>query len=148
MLHLSNLLPLARHHTTWYRSYYTIVPLTPKRRRFPYSHALTDRLIRTLSEMLPNSCNIFTISQKFIICLHHFKLRLIDAVKVLSTTKLIRARLGLSWTIYANVDSPNLGFAYPVPNFPFQRHTYFHFIFMSDRASIIEDKNRIRRYSK
>ena len=42
--------------TTWYRSYHTIVPLTPKRRSFPKPHALTDWLIRTLAEMLPNSC--------------------------------------------------------------------------------------------
>ena len=41
---------------TWYRSYYTIVPLTPKRKSFPNSHALTDWLTRTLAEMLPNSC--------------------------------------------------------------------------------------------
>ena len=34
------------------QSYYTIVPLTPKRRSFPNSHALTDWLIRTLAEML------------------------------------------------------------------------------------------------
>ena len=29
-----------------------------------------------------------------------------------STKKLILARLGVSWTIYVNVDSPNLGFPY------------------------------------
>ena len=38
--------------TAWYRSYYTIVPLTPKRRSFPKSHALLDWLIRTLEKML------------------------------------------------------------------------------------------------
>ena len=32
--------------------------------------------------------------------------------KVLSTEKLIYARLGVSRTIYVNVDSPNLGFTY------------------------------------
>ena len=32
-----------------------IVPLTLKRKSLPYSHALTDWLIRTLAEMLPNS---------------------------------------------------------------------------------------------
>ena len=29
-----------------------------------------------------------------------------------STKKLILARLGVSWTIYVNVDSPNQGFPY------------------------------------
>ena len=33
-------------------------------------------------------------------------------LKVLSTNKLIKARLGVSRTIYVNVDSPNLGFTY------------------------------------
>ena len=33
-------------------------------------------------------------------------------LKVLSTKKLILARLGVSRTIYGNVDSPNLGFTY------------------------------------
>ena len=33
-------------------------------------------------------------------------------LKVLSTEKLIWARLGVSRTIYVNVDSPNLGFPY------------------------------------
>ena len=33
-------------------------------------------------------------------------------LKVLSTKKLIWARLGVSGTSYVNVDSPNLGFTY------------------------------------
>ena len=33
-------------------------------------------------------------------------------LKVPSTEKLIWTRLGVSWPIYANVDSPNLGFPY------------------------------------
>ena len=33
-------------------------------------------------------------------------------LKVLSTKKLILARLGVSTPIYVNVDSPNLGFPY------------------------------------
>ena len=33
-------------------------------------------------------------------------------LKVPSTEKLIKARLGVSRTIYINVDSPNLGFSY------------------------------------
>ena len=33
-------------------------------------------------------------------------------LKYLSTKKLIWARLGVSRTIYVNVDSPNLGFTY------------------------------------
>ena len=33
-------------------------------------------------------------------------------LKVPSTKKLIQARLGVSRTIYVNVDSPNLGFTY------------------------------------
>ena len=33
-------------------------------------------------------------------------------LKVPSTKKLIQARLGVSGTIYVNVDSPNLGFPY------------------------------------
>ena len=33
-------------------------------------------------------------------------------LKVCSTEKLILARLGVSRTIYVNVDSPNLGFPY------------------------------------
>ena len=33
-------------------------------------------------------------------------------IKVLSTRKLTQARLGVSRTIYVNVDSPNLGFPY------------------------------------
>ena len=33
-------------------------------------------------------------------------------LKVLSTEKFIKARLGVSRTIYVNVDSPNLGFPY------------------------------------
>ena len=38
-------------------------------------------------------------------------------LKILSTKKLIQARLGVSRTIYVNVDSPNLG----VPYFNFLR---------------------------
>ena len=37
-----------------------------------------------------------------------FKLDLL--LKVPSTNKLIKAKLGVSRTIYVNVDSPNLGF--------------------------------------
>ena len=37
---------------------------------------------------------------------------LVLPLKVLSTKKLILARLGVSKTIYVNVDSPNLGFRY------------------------------------
>ena len=37
---------------------------------------------------------------------------LVPPLKVQSTTKLILARLGVSRPIYANVDSPNLGFPY------------------------------------
>ena len=33
-------------------------------------------------------------------------------LKCPSTEKLFLARLGVSWTIYVNVDSPNLGFPY------------------------------------
>ena len=33
------------------------VERAPKRRSFPKSHALTDWLMRTLAEMLPNSCD-------------------------------------------------------------------------------------------
>ena len=35
-------------------------------------------------------------------------------LKVLSTKQLILARLGVSRTIYVNVDTPNLGFTYRV----------------------------------
>ena len=37
---------------------------------------------------------------------------LVSPLKVLSTNKLIKARLGVSRPIYVNVDSPNLGFPY------------------------------------
>ena len=37
---------------------------------------------------------------------------MVPPLKVLSTKKLIWARLGVSRTIYVNVDSPNLGFTY------------------------------------
>ena len=36
----------------------------------------------------------------------------VPPLKVLSTKKLIWARLGVSRPIYVNVDSPNLGFPY------------------------------------
>ena len=35
-------------------------------------------------------------------------------LKILSTNKLIQARLGVSWPIYVNVDSANIGFPYCV----------------------------------
>ena len=37
---------------------------------------------------------------------------LVPPLKVQNTEKLVWARLGVSWTIYVNVDSPNLGFPY------------------------------------
>ena len=36
----------------------------------------------------------------------------VPSLKVLSTKKLILARLGVSGPIYVNIDSPNLGFPY------------------------------------
>ena len=60
-----------------------------------------------------------TVSEAMLPGTHFFKVlyrvfffSLVPPQKVLSTEKLIQARLGVSWTIYVNVDSPNLGFPY------------------------------------
>ena len=47
-------------------------------------------------------------------CLYHtgWFFSLVPPLKILSTEKLIYARLGVSWPIYINIDSPNLGFPY------------------------------------
>ena len=50
--------------TTWYRSYYTIASLTPKKRSSPNHTTLTDWLTRTLAEMLTNSRRFFRICDK------------------------------------------------------------------------------------
>ena len=45
-------------------------------------------------------------------CTGCFFSSLVPPLKVQSTKKLIKARLGVSKTIYVNVDTPNLGFTY------------------------------------
>ena len=50
---------------------------------------------------------------------------LVPPLKVLNTKKLIWARLGVSRSLYANVDSPNLGFSYFLGEAQCKKHPVF-----------------------
>ena len=75
-----------------------IVPLTPKRRSFPKSHALTDWLIRTLPEMLVSSSSYSFIVVLFIITLSLLCRHILGLRKW--SWEIISKRLRCPWATY------------------------------------------------